>query len=87
MLDQRRVPRRQVLQRGTIVLPGKNCTLGCTLLNLSGQGAMLKSDEWLFIPEQFEIALDENLCVEAHVRHRNMESVGVEFRPDDGPNR
>ena len=49
------------------------------VLDLSPGGARLKVDEWLALPDRFELRIENGPRREAEVRFRAMEMTGVRF--------
>ncbi len=80
MTDERREhPRSRVLRRGQVVFRGGHSVLDCVLLDLSVGGAQLRVDNWLTLPQQFEVRIKDGPRHLAEVRHRSMERTGVRF--------
>ncbi len=77
--ERRRHPRSHVLRRGQIVMSGGHTTMDCVLLDLSAGGAQLRVDNWLTLPQRFEVRIKGGPRHQAEVRHRNMERTGVQF--------
>lgn len=77
--ERRRHPRSHVLRRGTVVLPGGHSAMDCVLLDVSAGGAQLRVDNWLTLPQRFEVRIKGGPRHLAEVRHRNMERTGVKF--------
>lgn len=77
--DRRTSPRHSVLRRARIVLPGGHCTLACVLLDMSRDGARLRTDEWLTMPDNFELRLDDGNKRTVEVRYRDMAVAGIRF--------
>jgi hypothetical protein len=79
MTEQRQHPRAHVLRRGRIVFRRGYSTLDCVVLDLSPAGARLKVEEWLALPDRFELRIENGPRREAEVRYRAMETTGVRF--------
>jgi hypothetical protein len=79
MTEQRQHPRAHVLRRARIVFSRGYSTLECVVLDLSPAGARLKVDEWLALPQRFELRIENGPRREAEVRYRAMEMIGVSF--------
>ena len=79
MTEQRQHPRAHVLRRARIVFRRGYSTLDCVVLDLSPGGARLKVDEWLALPDRFELRIENGPRREAEVRFRAMEMTGVRF--------
>lgn len=78
-MERRQSPRYNVLRRARIVLPGGHCTLACVLLDMSKNGARISTDEWLTMPDAFELRLDDGNKRFAEVRHRDLKVAGIRF--------
>lgn len=79
LADKRRLPRSRVLRRATMVLRGGRCTMPCVLVDLSPSGAQIRVDDWLMIPDSFELRVLHGPARLASVRHRTGLTAGVEF--------
>jgi hypothetical protein len=82
MKEKRQHPRSHVLRRARIVLGRGYSTLDCVVLDLSTGGAKLKVDEWLGLPERFELRIENGPRREAEVRFRDMKLTGIRFVDD-----
>ena len=82
MTEQRQHPRAHVLRRARIVFRRGHSSLDCVVLDLSPAGARLKVDEWLALPDRFELRIENGPQREAEVRFRAMEMTGVRFIDD-----
>ncbi len=78
-MERRQSPRYNVLRRARIVLPGGHCTLACVLLDMSKNGARISTDEWLTMPDAFELRLDDGNKRFAEVRYRDLKVAGIRF--------
>jgi hypothetical protein len=78
-LERRKHPRSHVLRRGQVVFRDGYSVLDCVLLDLSPGGAQLRVDNWLTLPQRFEVRIKGGPRHLAEVRHRNMERTGVRF--------
>jgi hypothetical protein len=79
MTEKRQHPRSHVLRRARIVFRRGFSTIDCVVLDLSAGGARLKVDEWLGMPDRFELRIENGPRREAEVRFRDMEMTGVLF--------
>jgi len=77
--ERRRHPRSRVLRRGTIVFRHGYSTMPCVLLDLSPAGATIRVDDWLSVPDSFELRILHGPARLASVRHRAAQQAGVEF--------
>lgn len=78
-LERRKHPRSHVLQRGKIVFRDGYGAMDCVLLDLSVGGAQIRVENWLTLPQRFEVRINGGPRHLAEVRHRNMERTGVRF--------
>ena len=82
--DHRNAPRLRTLKGATIVLDNGNCTLGCTLRNLSETGALLLVGSMTVLPSQFNLIInnskEQRLC---RIAWRDDTRVGVSFTGKD----
>ncbi|HRO12221.1 PilZ domain-containing protein [Amaricoccus sp.] len=79
MGERRLHPRAHVLRRARIVFRRGYSSLDCVVLDLSPAGARLKVDDWLALPDRFELRIENGPRREAEVRFRAMETTGVRF--------
>jgi len=79
MEERRNSTRHRVLRRGNIVYCRGHSAVACVVLNLSTGGAKLKIDEWLGLPDRFELRIENGPRREAEVCFRDMEMTGVRF--------
>ena len=82
MTEQRQHPRAHVLRRARIVFRRGYSTIDCVVLDLSPAGARIKVDEWLALPDRFELRIENGPSREAEVRFRAMEMTGIRFTDD-----
>jgi len=82
MQEKRRHQRAHVLRRARIVFRRGYSTIDCVVLDLSPSGARLKVDEWLALPDRFELRIENGVRREAEVRFRAMEMTGIRFTDD-----
>ncbi|THF48024.1 PilZ domain-containing protein [Allorhizobium terrae] len=79
MTEKRKVSRQRALKAARIVLKGGSSTMDCTVKNLSDIGAKLVGDNFLAVPDDFDVLMDgfeKRHCV---VRWRNLKELGIEF--------
>ena len=79
MDEKRRHPRSHVLRRARIVFRRGFSALDCVVLDISPSGARLKVEEWLALPDKFELRIENGPRREAEVRFRDMEMIGIRF--------
>ena len=82
MEEKRQHPRAHVLRRARIVFRRGFSSLDCILLDVSPGGARLRVDEWLALPDRFELRIENGQRRAAEVRYRAMENTGVRFIDD-----
>ena len=78
-VERRERARARVLRRGKIVYNNGRVSLGCVLLDLSPCGAQLRTDDWMSMPEKFELQIENGPSHLVEVRHRGMDRSGVQF--------
>ncbi|OLP42379.1 hypothetical protein BJF95_13115 [Rhizobium oryziradicis] len=79
MTEKRKISRHRTLKAARIVLKGGSSTMNCTVKNLSDAGAKLFGDNFLDIPDDFDLLMDgfeKRHCV---VRWRKLKEIGIEF--------
>ena len=77
--ERRQHPRRHVLQRGQIVFLNGHSNVDCIVMDLSDGGARLKMSEWLHVPEEFELRMENGHNRDVRIRHQDMDRAGVAF--------
>jgi hypothetical protein len=77
--SRRNSTRRRVLRRGSIIYGKGHSAVACIVLDLSTGGARLKVDEWLGLPDRFELRIENGPRREAEVRFRDMKMTGIRF--------
>ena len=76
----REVQRQRRLKTGKIILSDHRRVFDCVIQDWSATGAKVRLSNSLEIPDTFELALrSENLIVDAAVRWRRGENMGVRF--------
>ena len=80
MAEDRRVfPRRRLIRRGRIVLHAGRSAIECVILDISEGGARLRLEDWLLVPNAFELRIENGPTHQVEVRHRDLETAGVQF--------
>jgi PilZ domain len=81
-MDERREDkRRRCLLGARVVFNGRDSTMSCTVRNVSDTGALLIFGETPYIPQMFELLLDNRRTVApVTVVWRDGERVGVQFQ-------
>jgi hypothetical protein len=77
--DQHHRHRARVIRTGQIVFNGKNCSMGCTVMDLSRHGARLRPDDPFQCPDEFSLVVKEMEERSCHVVWRAGLYVGVNF--------
>jgi hypothetical protein len=78
-MEKRQRPRAHVLRRGKIVFRRGYGVLDCVVLNVSPDGARLRVNAWLGLPDRFELRIEQGPAHEAVVRYRRLDEIGVQF--------
>lgn len=71
--------------RGQMVFGRGHKAVGCVLLDLSGEGARLRTTDWLGVPDRFDLRIENGQTHGAEVCYRDLDSAGVRFVAG-GPN-
>lgn len=79
MTEKRKVQRMRTLKTARIVLENRISTVTCTVKNLSEVGAKLVGDNFLNIPDDFFLLMDDGHKRHCVVRWRKLKELGVEF--------
>jgi hypothetical protein len=78
--ERRNVARHWTLKRTHIALQGHAATIDCsTVLNLSDEGACLKVESAIGIPDSFDLVLDHAFVGNCRVTWRKVTRIGVAF--------
>ena len=77
--DRREHQRTHVLRRARIVFRRGYSTVDCVVLDLSEGGAKIRIGDWLPLPPNFELRIENGPPREAEVRFRARETLGVRF--------
>jgi hypothetical protein len=77
--ERREHLRSHVLRRGQVVFRNGYTSMDCVLLDLSVGGAQIRVDNWLTLPQRFEVRIKGGPRHMVEVRHRNLERTGVRF--------
>lgn len=77
--DRRRIARRRVLRRARIVFRNGNASVDCVVLDMSDGGARLRLGDWLGLPDEFELRLENGPAHRVRVCYRAAEIAGVRF--------
>lgn len=86
MQEKRRDRRQRVLKGARILFNGRNSTVDCQIRNLSEQGALLRLDHPMIVPEKFLLHIRQNdTIVPTKTVWRRELDIGVEFIGAPGP--
>jgi PilZ domain len=78
--ESRRAPRRRMLKAGVAAFQDRNCTIACTVRDLSATGARLRADGSVNIPDTFELIIElDGLEADCEVVWRRGIEIGVRF--------
>ena len=86
MDERRRVSRQKSLLGGKVIFDNHNCSMDCTIRNLSPQGALIVSTESYRMPEKFDFAIpvrDEEF--QAEIVWRKGSSAGLALKEAEMP--
>lgn len=78
-VDHRRSPRRRALKKALIVYRGGHCTIGCSVVDTSDTGAMLKPADITMCPKEFVLKPGFGPSRSCEVVWRHGELVGVHY--------
>lgn len=80
MTDERRAsPRRRTIKGGHIVVNDGFSTFNCTVRDMSEDGARLKVDGVIGIPDSFQLAMNDGQKFACTVAWRTEREIGVKF--------
>jgi hypothetical protein len=80
VIERRKMGRRRCLLGARVVFNGRSSTLSCTVRNYSEDGALLEFGEPPFMPDLFEIVLDNRrTLMPAEIAWRRDKHVGIAF--------
>jgi hypothetical protein len=77
--NKRNVQRRRALKDGKIVFGNGFCVVDCTIKNMSENGALLIAPKSVGVPNSFVLIDSKGQKLEAEVRWRKLDSLGVRF--------
>ena len=78
--EWRHGPRRKTIKTATIVFDGGHCTMPCTVLDLSPEGAKLRPSDPMLLPDQFDLHLGDGLVAPCRVVGKRGGDVAVRFQ-------
>lgn len=79
MPDRRTTHRAKTIKSGTIVYHSGRCTVRCSILDLSPDGARLQPVDPSLVPPSFELRLTDGTTRQCVVTRRTGNLVGVRF--------
>ena len=78
--DARQSPRRRVLKTGIVTFSGRNCSIECSVRDLSDTGAKLRATGSANIPDTFELIIEtDGFEADCQVVWRKDNDIGVVF--------
>ena len=82
MEEKRSASRRKVLKGAHAVFNDGRSTISCIVRNLSDDGALLRFDSVIGLPDAFVLALSDGTRRACAIQRRSGTEVGVTFLPD-----
>ncbi|HXC27564.1 MAG TPA: hypothetical protein VNV38_06375 [Stellaceae bacterium] len=77
--DRRHVQRHRALMGARILFHGGYCSMGCLILNISDEGALLQPDDIFSCPKSFTLKPRIDSPRECEMIWRKGEKIGVHF--------
>jgi hypothetical protein len=77
--DRRQIQRHRALMGGRIVFRGGFCSMGCLILNISDEGALLQPDDIVMCPKTFTLIPRTDALRECEMVWRRGDKIGVRF--------
>lgn len=78
-IDNRFSKRIRALREGQISYNHGATLMGCAILDFSGDGALLRPQDPVFVPNRFRLRLSPTLTIGCEVTDRGMSEIGVAF--------
>jgi hypothetical protein len=78
-VDQRFTKHIKALRNGTISFNRGATTMGCSILDISEDGARLRPQDVVYVPDSFRLRLLPTLTIGCEVTDRGAEEIGVAF--------
>jgi hypothetical protein len=78
-VDRRQVRRHRALMGARILFRDGKCSMGCLILNLSDEGALLQPDDIFLCPKSFTLKPRTDLPRECETIWRKGDKIGVRF--------
>ena len=79
VVERRRARRSRSLLGARIIYRNGNCSMGCLILDISDDGALLQPDDIFLCPETFELKPRTGLARKCERAWRRGTKVGVRF--------
>lgn len=79
MESNRKDQRTRTLKAARIILKNGFSTFNCMVKNISASGAKLTGENFVQLPDEFDLLLDGGRKVHCIVRWRKISEIGVEF--------
>lgn len=78
-IDRRRAHRHRALMTGRIIFRDGYCSMGCLILNISDEGALLQPDDIFLCPKSFTLKLRTDSPRQCQTIWRKGGKAGVRF--------
>jgi hypothetical protein len=78
-LQQRKHQRAKAFLGAKIIFNESHSSFDCIVKEMSAGGAMIKIENVLAVPENFDLALSDGRNFQCQVRWRRINAIGVEF--------
>lgn len=78
-VDRRQVHRHRALMGARIVFHNNCCSMGCLVLNISDEGALLQPDDIISCPKTFTLKPRTDAPRECEIVWRRGDKIGVRF--------
>lgn len=72
-------PRAKTLKSGLIIYNHGRCTMSCTVLEVSAEGAKLRPQDSIWIPDSFDLRLPDGTRRHCDVVRKQRSDVAVHF--------
>jgi DNA-binding response OmpR family regulator len=77
--EQRVISRQMILKAATIVYQNDSCTMNCTILDLSENGAKLKPTDVTLLPQTFRLMVADGPSYDCEEVRRTHDQIAVRF--------
>jgi PilZ domain len=78
--EKRGGTRKKTLKGGAIVYQNGNCSMNCTIVDISDTGAKLKPADPVYVPETFDLVLPNGPTYRCVLIRRTKDQIAVRFR-------